>query len=108
MLHDLTGVEVLALARNPVPGATPRERIASLESSWKYVKSMPKSIAEHPRLEPELVPSTRSGFRLGLPMVGREDADAVRAGDRRERLQCGVQRRLLSRAAVRARGAAGY
>src|SRR3954464_10306673 len=53
---------------NPVPGATPRERIASRESSWKYVKSMPKRSLNIPVSKPSSVPSTRSGLRLGLPI----------------------------------------
>ena len=55
-------------APKPVPGATPRERIASRESSWKYVKSMPKRSWNIPVSKPSSVPRTRSGLRAGLPI----------------------------------------
>src|SRR5678816_1026088 len=53
----------------PVLGATERERIASFDLSWKYVKSMPKRSLNMLVSKPSSSPSTRSGLSSGLPNV---------------------------------------
>ncbi len=96
-------------APNPVLGATPRERIASFEPVVVVREVDAEAIVEHARLEAELESFARApASGSGLPNVlGVRTPWPFGPATGRERLQRGVERGLLARAAVRARGAGG-